>query len=86
MDRMRQGRFGSLLTVVSSGLFARQCVAAPSFGISASSNRMLPVAFGSIKAMRQLPWPGTGVSFSSGVPFAFNSASAASMSSTSKQM
>ena len=55
-------------------------------GSSASSISTLPVDAGSMNAMRAPPWPIRGVSSRSFTPFAFSSASAPSMSSTSKQM
>ena len=64
----------------------RQAWAPWAAGNSASSIRTSPVEDGSMKAMRAPPWPMRGVSSRSFTPLAFNSASAPSMSSTSKQM
>lgn len=57
-----------------------------SAGSSASSISTLSVDAGSRNAMRAPPWPMRGVSSRNLTPFAFSSARAPSMSSTSKQM
>jgi hypothetical protein len=67
---------GRWITITISGFY---------FGRSESSKRTLPVADGSINAMRQPPCPATGVSWISLTPFSLSSTSAPSISSTSRQ-